>query len=226
MPDTQCPFCNRQYSSYSSMRRHVRTACKIPPTAKNGGAGMQLLYARTIRRQEAEIEELRRQVGAMAEGLAKRREAGPCVTNNNTLIVHFNTFGSEDFGHITDRQVQKILLDSDSMPAAAGVLGTAMYCDPAHPENLTCHMANIREGQVMVRERSGWNVHPQSVVMSKIHESVTTVAFNQQPKNPALASAVAPILREFARAETERDYPESAYRTMLVGAKNLRRQLP
>jgi hypothetical protein len=198
------------------MRRHVRTVCKIPPTKKNGATGMQLLYARTLKQQEAELAEMR-------EKVARLERAAPATITNNTLII--NVFGAENFKHVPARLVHEILLGSDSMPTAAGALGSALYCDPAHPENLTCHMANVREGQVLVREPAGWRVRQQSAVFPLIHRSVTDVAFDKQPTELADAQAAAPILQALARAETDGSYPVDAYRAVLVAAKKLQKNI-
>ena len=65
----KCRFCARVFSSYDSMRRHVRSACKIAPNKRNGDAGMDLLYEHMIRRQQAENEALRAQVAALAQNM-------------------------------------------------------------------------------------------------------------------------------------------------------------
>ena len=50
----KCRFCGRVFSSYISMRRHVRENCKIAPTAKNGTQGLEQLYEHTLQKQLAE----------------------------------------------------------------------------------------------------------------------------------------------------------------------------
>ena len=54
----KCQFCGRVLSSYVSMRRHVRKSCKIAPNKKNGNTGMEKLYAYTIKKQQAQINEM------------------------------------------------------------------------------------------------------------------------------------------------------------------------
>jgi len=75
----KCRFCGRIFSTYVSMRRHVRQACKIAPKSakadENGDAGVELLYEHTLRRQlaqrdaqhAAEIAELRAGQAQMVE---------------------------------------------------------------------------------------------------------------------------------------------------------------
>ena len=54
--DSKCRFCNRVYSSASAMRYHIRTSCKIAPNAKNGNAGMELLYEHTLQQRVMALE--------------------------------------------------------------------------------------------------------------------------------------------------------------------------
>ena len=44
------------YSSASAMRYHIRTSCKIAPNAKNGNAGMELLYEHTLQQRVMALE--------------------------------------------------------------------------------------------------------------------------------------------------------------------------
>jgi len=60
----KCCFCGRRYTTYSSMRRHVRETCKIAPNKKNGEAGMELLYDYIIKKQQGQIEQ---QVGQIEQ---------------------------------------------------------------------------------------------------------------------------------------------------------------
>ncbi len=54
---TPCPHCNRAYTQYSAMRRHVRTACKMRTAEQRQRA----FDARTMRELKAENERLRTQ---------------------------------------------------------------------------------------------------------------------------------------------------------------------
>ena len=145
----QCRFCGRTYASYTSMRRHVRTSCKIAPTKKNGDAGMELLYAHTVRRQEARIAALEAQNARMeaqnAEMLSLMKQLVPrggggaavqagevgvvvdvaeagvaeVVVDNSRKVVNINVFGAETLGHITPELIRGILDEALSSGALA-----------------------------------------------------------------------------------------------------------
>jgi hypothetical protein len=138
----KCRFCGRVFSSYDSMRRHVRTACKIAPNARNGDAGMDLLYEHTIRRQEAENAELRAQLAALTQNVEALTHAmkqtapvpvtaTPGIVNHgsieNALVVQdqrvavsnhvtINLFGRESVDHVTPEKIRGVLEESMQLP--------------------------------------------------------------------------------------------------------------
>lgn len=175
----KCRFCGRVFSSYTSMRRHVRNSCKIAPNAKNGGAGMEVLYEHTIRRQAAQLEAQQAQITQMM-GMMRRMEgmlaavqggggqqaaAGEVAIQNHdqgqvavdNRKISINVFGKEGLDHVTMARIKAILDESLSRPALpeaaqAAVLKTAMlvYSDPDHPENLTAYLPNKKTNDVLV----------------------------------------------------------------------------
>lgn len=176
----KCRFCGRVFASYDSMRRHVRTACKIAPNERNGDAGMDLLFEHTIRRQQAENAELRAQLASLTHNVEALTNAvrggaelknscapGIVVNNgssvNNALVVQdqrnitINVFGHENVDHVTPAKIREVLMESLRLPAlpeaaTQAVVKAALlvYSDPDHPENLTCYLPNKREGSALV----------------------------------------------------------------------------
>ena len=134
----QCRFCNRIFSSYTSMRRHVRISCRIAPNAKNGDTGMELLYEHTLRKQQKRIEILEAQNAEMISMMRQLTTAGGsspqlqqagevtaqgdqgtiAVGDHNTVAVDnsknkmqviINVFGHEGLGHVTRAEIKGIL---------------------------------------------------------------------------------------------------------------------
>ena len=173
----KCRFCGRAFSSYDSMRRHVRTACKIAPNAKNGDSGMEKLYEHTLKKQAAEISELK---AMMTQLLAQGRgdnaitggEVGVQATgdqahiavDNSKKVVNINVFGKEGLDHVTMERIKGILDDSLRLTAPGtaapqieqaadtAVLKAALlvYSDPDIPENLTCYRPNKKLNDALV----------------------------------------------------------------------------
>jgi hypothetical protein len=176
----KCSFCGRVFGTYTNMRRHVRNACKIAPNAKNGDAGMEILYEHTIRRQETRIAALERQNaeilgmmrqlvvqtaapagGAQVSGeIAVHNRDGTVAVDNSRKEIHIHIHGQEGLDHITPARIKAILDETlggagagVEQAAQAAVLKTAMlvYSDPEHPENLTAYLPNKKTNDVLVR---------------------------------------------------------------------------
>ena len=129
------------------MRRHVRNSCKIVPNAKNGDAGMEVLFTHTINRQRQQIEALAAQNAEMviqnAQIVARHDEvlgmvrqlvgqratqtiAGEVavqmgdhnhVSVDNRKIVTINVFGQEGVDHASMDCIKDILDESLKMAA-------------------------------------------------------------------------------------------------------------
>ena len=140
---------------------------------------MDILYEHTIRRQQAQIDDLRRQneeiMGMMRQLVARDSSVDPAATgradtavaiqgNHNVNIVDarrvevvVNEFGREGLEHVTRGRIRAILeesLSAGGIPGAAqaAVLKTALlvYSDPEHPENLTCYLPNKKGDEALV----------------------------------------------------------------------------
>ena len=85
-----CKYCNRTYASNATMRRHIRETCTIAPTVKNGNAGMDLLYERTLQQKH---EALQRQVDSLALQL-KQQQVDDLKAQNadmQAIIMHMHS---------------------------------------------------------------------------------------------------------------------------------------
>lgn len=214
----KCHFCGRVLSSYDAMRRHVRTACKIAPNQKNGGAGMEYLYEHTIRRQEARLVALETLVEQQAGAMATMRgtlvpakdKTGVVINNVNVDARTFiNVFGKERTDHVTPARIREVLEDSlhtntSAIDVAANmaVLKTAMlvYSDPDHPENLTCYLPNKKTGEVLVHGEGGWEIQPCPLVLSPMAQTCIDTLFEKQPYEDA--TAFGPLMQELRDNET------------------------
>lgn len=225
----KCRFCGRVFSSYTSMRRHVRSTCKIAPNAKNGGAGMEVLYEHTFRKQAAEIVELKAQNAEMMRMMHEMRgmvlagrgsgqqvgevaiqgDANQVAVDNRSQVI-VNVFGQEGLNHVTAARIKSILNESmraSALPTAANaaVLKTAMlvYSDPDHPENLTAYLPNKKTNDVLVHASrdgaTGWEIQPASLVLPPMAQKSVDTLFNRQPYEDA--EDYGPLMKELVANE-------------------------
>ena len=186
-----CRFCGRTFSSYISMRRHVRTACKIAPNKKNGDTGMQKLYEHTIRKQEERISRLEEMMQRMIDS----QGGGNNVQGSHNVVdsqinqtINISVFGKEGLEHVDSTVVRQILDDSRKLPeithaAETALLKTAMliYSDPEHPENLTCYLPNKKGDETLVHTDGGWEIRPTRLVLSPMASTALMRISDKQP---------------------------------------------
>lgn len=197
----KCKFCGRLFSSYNSMLRHVREACKIAPNKRNGEDGMERLYQHVIQRQQRENADLRRRVQNLEDRFAAGAPLavqGSTVTNHNNYGVvnniTVNIFRQEATPHIGLREVKRILdgtkcLAADPAGAATQVLmemAMLIYSDPEHPENLTCFLPNKKTKDALVHAArpdggTSWEVRPVPLTLSPMAQKSLDVIFRNQP---------------------------------------------
>ena len=224
----RCRFCGRVFASVASMRRHVRKACQIAPNEKNGDAGMDRLYEHTIRRQAAEISDMRRQMSEMAAlvqrlvvstggahaagGVAVAGKDNTVVVDSRKVSINISVFGRESLDHVTADKIREILKESLQTPtlssaAQGAVLKTAMlvYSDPEHPENLTCYLPNKKTNDALVHMTrngtSGWEVQPVPLVLPPMAQKSIDALFDRQPFEDA--ATFEPLLAELRASEKE-----------------------
>jgi hypothetical protein len=239
LENKRCRFCGRVFSSYTSMRRHIRTTCQIAPNKRNGDKGMELLYEHTIRKQQEQIASMQRMLERQSKLLTSLvLQAGPKInagevaiqgdqnqTDNRKTTININVFGKEGLDHVTVEKIRNILDTSLqasqlSLAANAAMLRTAMmvYSDPDHPENLTCFLPNKKRKEALVHTDKGWEVQPTQLVVSPMAQKTLDTIFDRQPFENA--DEYAPLMRELA--ENEKRYSAgSELRPVLVRNKAL-----
>ena len=234
----RCRFCGREFTEASSRDRHVRMACKIVPNDKNGDKGMERLYEHMIRKQSAEIADLKAQ---NVEILALLRQGAPTATSmlqagevaiqagdnaqvdNSKKIININVFGQEKLDHVTAERIRSILdecLRRPALPIAAdeAVLKTAMlvYSDPSRPENLTAYLPNKKTKDALVHTEAGWEIQPTTLVLPPMAQKSFDALFGKQPHEDEYA----PLLKELQQNEA-RFAAGEALQPILVRNKDL-----
>ena len=238
----KCKFCGRVFANYVSMRRHVRSTCKIAPNERNGDTGMEILFQHTIRQQQAQIDRQQAQIDELTALVAKPTNSGVVISANDHGQVNVdarvqqqvvvNVFGAEGVEHITVDAIRHILQEAVSASetparmAEAALLKTALlvYSDPEHPENLTCYLPNQRGDSALVHVpradgTTGWEVQPVPVVLPKMGKKSVDALFDNQPFEDA--EAYGPLLRELLENESRYVGGEKTLRPVLVRNKDL-----
>jgi hypothetical protein len=219
------------------MYRHIRTRCLIAPNPKNGNAGMERLYERTLQKQVADLQAQNARMETMMRQLLSQQGTVPStnqqagevaiqgdhaqVDNSQKIVV--NVFGKEGLDHVTLEKIKTILdecLQRPALPTAVdeAVLRTAMlvYSDPSRPENLTAYLPNKKTDDALVHTEAGWEVRPTTLVLPPMALKSIDTLFGKQPHDDEYA----PLLKELQQNEA-RFAAGEALRPILVRNKDL-----
>lgn len=153
----KCPYCNRRFTAYTNMRRHVRERCKIAPNEKNGDMGMERLYTHVLQ-QQIQIQEQQRQITELTNRMGSEK-SGPQAATGGVAIqgdhaqvnqIILNIHGKEDPKAITTEQIKEAIEAGGGTNEILGRVMRALYHDI--PENRNAWLSNKKDNLAMVYE--------------------------------------------------------------------------
>lgn len=226
----KCRFCGRVFSSYDVMRRHVRNFCRIAPNQRNGEEGVIILYEHTLRKQQAQIDQLMTLVRQSPPAEVSIQAADHAqVAVDNRKFVTINVFGQEDLSHLTPAKIKAILDEALKKPNLhAAILdallraGLLIYSDSGRPENATCLLLNKKTDTALVHSADGWAVQPAKILLGPMATKSADIIFDLQPFEDPVPYG--PILSELRDRESEYT-AEADMRAILIRNKDLARQI-
>ena len=162
-----CSFCETQFNTTASRRRHENHYCMENPdfvdkiiTAKN--SKIKTLQ-KDKERLENEKKELYKQVATLLEKVGD-------TTNIQNIIL--NNYGKEDLSHITDALKTKMI----GMPyGAIPKMIEAIHFNDEKPENKNIMIPNKKENLVKVFEGDKWIYKNKSETINDLVDSKYTI---------------------------------------------------
>ena len=157
-----CEYCDKEFNSRNSMRRHIRLYCKV----KKEEDLIEL-------KKEKEMNELKQIISEeMAEQnnkITKLIDQVNTTTNNNTMNnsgnnntsnshnqvnnIQLNVFGKEDLSMLTENVKQELIKGPFKMMPK---LLEMIYFNKNHPENHTMKLVNKKEKIMKIHDKGGW----------------------------------------------------------------------
>lgn len=240
----RCRFCGRDFASYQSMCRHIRTTCRIAPNQRNGQEGMDYLYEH-VKRQQSQLQEQKERLEKQEAKLAVLQnvvapvggEPGVRVTGQNNSVtinqlqqnnqMNVVVFGQESTAHLTPGAIKRLLDEAvglDAGPAAALAMLRAaeeIYSNRSHPENITCFLPNKKTKEALVHGAAGWEVRPEAAVLPAIAQRSHTALFNAQPLPELEGCEDMRSHRDYLAIYKELQANEKLYNSGVLGLREL-----
>ena len=167
-----CP-CLHSDETVEEILKQLDTNTKQNPhtcmDCKREFAGMRYLTTHRKKCFPAEQMDIMRK---RIDDLEQRSSIATTTTNNLTINITVNNFGSEDQSYITREILQQCLDDMRVYP-----LLDKIYFDPEHPENHTILLKNEKLGRALIRKNDDWiEVDMNTSVDSMLQKENTRVS--------------------------------------------------
>ena len=136
---------------------------------------------------------INKSMSSIARNVALNIDGSGNTVDASTNNITINIFGREKVDHITNGKVYEILEPFIQSPMSACEitvqvmmqLATIIYCDPDHPENITCYLpqqrSSRRDSRALVRGKTGWEIHPVTMVLPPMMSKSVQLALDKQP---------------------------------------------
>ena len=152
--DYNCNFCNRDFCTKASLRRHMIHRCK-------NKENIHLLKnsEKYIKKLEKEKEQLYKHIEALI------KKAGNTTTTNN---LNLNSYGKEDLSHITDSFKTNLIKGPFRMIPK---MIEAVHFNDKKPENKNISLTNKKENVIKVFKGGKWKYYNKNDIMEELMET-------------------------------------------------------
>ena len=131
--DIKCEFCNKNFSSITSQKYHIKNTCKNKDSAK-----------------DEEIRKLREENKLLKETATSNTTHITNITNANFIIV-VNDYENTNLDKLTDKTLYKIITDSDEIHKIIPRLIKEVHFNPNVPENHNIYISNRNKNNKFLR---------------------------------------------------------------------------
>jgi hypothetical protein len=143
-----CSFCNKPFSSKAIMRRHEIHRCKN--NLANQQYKSDILMMQKNKEHDKEKKQLYKQIEQLLEKVGDTYNNNTFNTTNNIVL---NNYGNEDFSHITNHILNKLLETPIKM---IGELTKMIHFNDNKPENMNIYIPNKKDKYIKVYKNGQW----------------------------------------------------------------------
>lgn len=157
-----CEFCEKKFSSISTLNRHKSKNCKYNPDLSSEG---NRLWMKKLAKKDEIIKELRRDKKELYKVIEEVASKASTINNNVTQNIIINNYGNEDISYIKDNYMTDLL----KIPfAAIPKMVKDIHFHPEHPENHNILITNKKEPYIKVFKNSKWMIEDKKGVLDEL----------------------------------------------------------
>ena len=177
-----CKFCNKGYTTETSMYRHMRSACKVKKTNDDEKDKIyeRLLQVETrcklVEQENKELQEKIKKINKTSVDLSKTTNTVIKGSNNNinTGIINNNTnniilvgYGKEDLTKLDKSDIMKALQNGYYSTVK---LTEAVHFNPKYLEYHNVYISNIKDKYAMMFDGKRWTLTTKEELINQIYE--------------------------------------------------------
>ncbi|VBB17734.1 hypothetical protein YASMINEVIRUS_197 [Yasminevirus sp. GU-2018] len=180
----KCKFCNKKFTTATSMYRHINHTCKIK---KKDDDEREQIYERLLKFEESNNErmkklekenaQLKKEVTILKKNVKTSKVVNTVnngnmninkgVINNTTNQIILVGYGQEDLSKLDKSQLIKILQNGYNSTVK---LTEAVHFNPKYPEYHNIYISNMRDKYAMMFDGNKWTLTMKEDLINQIYE--------------------------------------------------------
>ena len=169
----ECKFCQKRFTTSTSMYRHMNHTCKIK---KQDDIEKSQIYERLLRLEEnnrnivKENKQLKKEVDSLRKNVVNVSKITNNTQNiNNGIVAHINLigYGKEDLSKIDKKEILKAMQSGFDSTIR---LTETLHFNPKHPEYHNIYITNVKDKYAMMFDGKDWNLTMKDELINKIYD--------------------------------------------------------
>jgi uncharacterized coiled-coil protein SlyX len=167
--DKTCHYCNKTFTKYKSLEKHIDNTCKIKKLHDEKMESMMNEMIKRLETLEAENTECKKKIENMSKQLVAQHKTnitGDQINIGKQININIVPFGKENTSYITNQIYSSIFMRSHcSVPEYI----RAIHFDKNHPENHNVYISNIKDQYVLTFDGHDWNIMDRMEAIDKLY---------------------------------------------------------
>lgn len=165
----ECSYCNKGFTTSTSMYRHIRQTCKIKKSEDNN---RDEIYSRLVK-LEAENAQLKKNMKKMESKISNGSKiinniAGDMNIDNKTVNhITLIAYGKEDVSKIDKTELLKVFRNGFNSTLT---LTETMHFNPEYPEFHNVYISSMKNKYAMMYDGNDWTLVMKDDLIDKMYD--------------------------------------------------------
>jgi hypothetical protein len=205
----QCKYCSGNFTTSTSMYRHIRDTCKIK---KKDEEMRTNIYERLLNLENNNTILMRENEKLKEKMINMENSGGKIVTNNvnfgniqyNINNIHLVAHGQEDLSRIDKNELLQVFRSGFNSTLR---LTETMHFNPEYPEYHNVYISSMKNKYAMLYDGNDWTLVMKDELIDKMYDNKRTyIEENLDDFLDSLTTSQKNALHRWMDADDEHDY--------------------